>query len=121
LENLSSLQRWVFFLSSEVLIQRSGFDSRRYQIFWEVVGLERGALSLVSTVEELLGRKSSGSGVETEITAVGDLPRQLRVIPLSAKVVTDTYLKNNCSICQIHNKWDLITQNNGSVVGDVTS
>jgi hypothetical protein len=27
-------------------IQRSGFDSRRYQIFREVVGLERGPLSL---------------------------------------------------------------------------
>jgi hypothetical protein len=40
-----------------------GFDSRRYQIFWEVVGLERGTLSLVSTIEELLGRKSSDSGL----------------------------------------------------------
>jgi hypothetical protein len=30
-----------------------GYDSRRYQIFWEVVGLEWGPLSLVSTVEEL--------------------------------------------------------------------
>jgi hypothetical protein len=28
------------------------------------VGLERGPLSLVSTTEELLGRKSSGSGIE---------------------------------------------------------
>jgi hypothetical protein len=28
------------------------------------VGLERGSLSLVSTIEELLGRKSSGSGLE---------------------------------------------------------
>jgi hypothetical protein len=28
------------------------------------VGLERGPLSLVSTTEELLGRKSSGSGLE---------------------------------------------------------
>jgi hypothetical protein len=28
------------------------------------VGLERGSLSLVSTNEELLGRKSSGSGLE---------------------------------------------------------
>jgi hypothetical protein len=36
------------------------FDSLRYQIFWEVVGLERGPLSLVSTTEELLGRESSG-------------------------------------------------------------
>jgi hypothetical protein len=41
-----------------------GFDSRRYQIFWEVVGLERVPLSLVSKTEELLGRKSSGSGLQ---------------------------------------------------------
>jgi hypothetical protein len=33
-------------------IQRSGFESQSYQIFWEVVGLERGPLSLVSTTEE---------------------------------------------------------------------
>jgi hypothetical protein len=52
-------------------IQRSGFDSQRYQIFREVVGLERGPLSLVSTTEELLGKKSSGSGLEAENTALG--------------------------------------------------
>jgi hypothetical protein len=46
-------------------IQRSGFDSQRYQIFWEVVGLEPGSLSLVSTTEELLERKSSDSGLES--------------------------------------------------------
>jgi hypothetical protein len=46
-------------------IQRFGFYSRRYQIFREVVGLERGALSLMSTTEELLERKCSGSGLET--------------------------------------------------------
>jgi hypothetical protein len=45
-------------------IQRSGFDSRRYQIFLEVVGLVRGPLSLVSKIEELLERKSSGTGIE---------------------------------------------------------
>jgi hypothetical protein len=33
--------------SSWLQIQRSGFDSQRYQIFWEVVGLEQGPLSLV--------------------------------------------------------------------------
>jgi hypothetical protein len=33
-------------------------------IFWEVVGLERGPLSLVSTIKEILGRKSSGSCLE---------------------------------------------------------
>jgi hypothetical protein len=45
-------------------IQRFGFEPRRYQIFWEVVGLERRPLSLVSTTEELLGRKSSSFGLE---------------------------------------------------------
>jgi hypothetical protein len=57
--------------SSWLQIQRSGFDSRRHQIFWEALGPERGPLSLVSTIQELLGRKSSGSGLETENTAVG--------------------------------------------------
>jgi hypothetical protein len=33
-----------------------GFDSRRYQIFWEIVGLERGPLSLVGITEELFER-----------------------------------------------------------------
>jgi hypothetical protein len=47
------------------------FESRRYQIFWDVVGLERGPLSLMNTTEELLERNSSGSGLETENTAVG--------------------------------------------------
>ena len=31
-----------------------GFDSRRYQIFSVVVGLERGPFSLVRSIEELL-------------------------------------------------------------------
>jgi hypothetical protein len=47
---------WSSGQSSWLQIQRSGFDSRHYQIFWEVVGLERGPLSLVSTTEELLDR-----------------------------------------------------------------
>jgi hypothetical protein len=52
-------------VSSWLQIQRSGFDFWRYQIFWEVVGLERGPFNLVSTTEELLERKSSGSGWES--------------------------------------------------------
>jgi hypothetical protein len=55
---------WSSGQSSWLQIQRSGFDSLRYQIFCEVVGVERGPLSLVRTIEELLGRKSSGSGLE---------------------------------------------------------
>jgi hypothetical protein len=68
-DNVRKIKRFSVFLcssgqSSWLQIQRSGFDSRRYQIIWEVVGLERGPFSLVSTIEELLGRKCSGSGIE---------------------------------------------------------
>jgi hypothetical protein len=56
--------QWSSGQSSWQQIQSSGFESRPYQIFWEVAGLERGLFSLVSTAEELLGRKSSGSGLE---------------------------------------------------------
>jgi hypothetical protein len=55
---------WSSCQSSWLQIQRSGFDSRCYQIFWEIVGLKRGPLSLVSTNKALLRRKSSGSGLE---------------------------------------------------------
>ena len=47
-----------------------GFDPRRYQIFWVVVGLERGPLSLVSlvkSIEELLEWRSR----KQRLTAVG--------------------------------------------------
>jgi hypothetical protein len=49
-----------------------GFDSRRYQIFRELVGLERDPLSLVSTLEDLLGRNSSGCGLENREYGRGD-------------------------------------------------
>jgi hypothetical protein len=55
---------WYSGQSSWLQIQRSGFDFRRYQIFSEVVGLERGPLSLVSAIVVLLERKSSCSGIE---------------------------------------------------------
>jgi hypothetical protein len=48
-----------------------GSNSRHYQLFGEVVGLKRGPLSLMSTTEELLGRKSRGSGLENSNSAVG--------------------------------------------------
>jgi hypothetical protein len=57
---------WSSGQGSWLQIQRSEFDSRRYQTLWEVVGLEQGPLSLVSTIEELLEWKSSGSGLENQ-------------------------------------------------------
>jgi hypothetical protein len=53
------------------------------------VGLERGPPSLVSTTEELLGRKSSGSGLENRDYDRRDPSRQLRDTLLSAKVGTN--------------------------------
>jgi hypothetical protein len=63
---------WSSGQSSWLQIQKSGFDSQSYQIFWEVVGLDRGPLGLVSTIEELLGRNSSGSGLENQEYDRGD-------------------------------------------------
>jgi hypothetical protein len=70
---------WSSGQSSWLQIQRSGFDSRRYQTFWEVVGLERGPFSLVNTIEELPGKKSSGFGLENRENGRRDQSRWPRV------------------------------------------
>jgi hypothetical protein len=48
---------WFSGQSSWLHIRRPGFDTRHYENKKEIVGLERGPLSLVSTTEELLDRK----------------------------------------------------------------
>jgi hypothetical protein len=63
---------WSSGQSSWLQLPRSAFDSQRYQILCQVVGLERGPLSLVSTSEKLLDRKSSGSGLEIREYGRGD-------------------------------------------------
>jgi hypothetical protein len=50
------------------------------------MGLERGSLGLVSTIEELLGRKRSGSGLEGREYGRRDPSRWPRGTPLSARV-----------------------------------
>jgi hypothetical protein len=72
---------WSSGQSSWLHIQRSEFDSRRYQIFCEVE----------STTEELrvVGRKSSCSGLEDGEYGSTDPPRWLRETPLSSIVVTN--------------------------------
>jgi hypothetical protein len=63
--------------------------SRRYQIFWEVVGLERGPLNLVRKIEELRERKSSGSVYKTKINGRGEQQRWPRNTLLSGTVSTN--------------------------------
>jgi hypothetical protein len=88
---------WSSGQSSWLQIQMSGFDSRRYQIFWEVVGLERGPLSLLSTTEELLQRKSSGSGLESLEYGRRDLSRWPRGTLYPWKVVLTSPTSSCCS------------------------
>jgi hypothetical protein len=74
----SGLRFLILWLSSVVFripgyrSRGPGFDSRRYQIFGEVMRLERGSLSLVGITEELLEWKSSGSGSrKSRLTTMG--------------------------------------------------
>ena len=60
-----------------------GFVSRRYQIFWVVVGLERGPL------RSYLNKKVAAPVQKTEINGRGDPLRWPRGTPLSAKVGTN--------------------------------
>jgi hypothetical protein len=46
-------------------------DSRNYHIFCEVVGLERGSLSLVNAIEEIPEGKSGASVWKAENAIVG--------------------------------------------------
>jgi hypothetical protein len=52
------------------------------------VDLERGPLSLVNTIEELLERKSSGSGLENRDYGLGD-PQHL-LYPLKFALISPT-------------------------------
>jgi hypothetical protein len=58
------------------------------------VGLERGPLSLVSTIEELLGRKSSGSGLEDREYGRRDPSRLPRGTPSNAQKLALTLPTN---------------------------
>jgi hypothetical protein len=75
-----------------------GFDSRRYQIFW-VVDLERGPLSLVSTIEELFGRNSSGSSLGNREYHRGDPLRWPLDILYPKKSTLTSPTSGDCSVC----------------------
>jgi hypothetical protein len=78
-----------------------GFDSRRYQIFWEVMGLERGQLSLVSTIKELLGRNNSGSGLENREYGRGNPLCWPRDILYPKKLALTSPTSGGRSVCRV--------------------
>jgi hypothetical protein len=80
---------WSSGQSSWLQVRRPGFDSLRNQIFWGVVGLERGPLSVVSTTEELLDRNSSGSGLRNRYYGRRGSVTLTTRHPLSANVGTN--------------------------------
>jgi hypothetical protein len=69
-----------------------GLDSRHYQTFWEVMGLERGPLSLLRIIEELFERKVAVPVWKTEINGRGDSLRWLRdaLYPLKLALTSPT-------------------------------
>jgi hypothetical protein len=79
-------------------IQRSGFASQPYHIFWELMGLERGLLSVISTTEELLGRKSSGSSLENREYSRRDSLRWPRGNAYSQKLALTWPTSGGCSV-----------------------
>jgi hypothetical protein len=85
------LSPWLYlhvmkFIFGCTVVRGPGFDSRRFQVFREVAGLERDPLSLMRTTEGLLGRNRSGSGQETNDWG-GSFALTMQH-PLSAKVGT---------------------------------
>jgi hypothetical protein len=76
------------------------------KIFWEVVGLERGPLSLVSTTEELLGRNSSGSGLENRKYGRGVPLRWPRdtLYPQKLALTSPTYGGRSVGIVRLRTK-----------------
>jgi hypothetical protein len=68
------------------------------------VGLEWSPLSLVSTIEKLLGRKSSGCGLENRDYGRRDPPRLPRDTPLSANVDTNFADMGSRSVGIVHSR-----------------
>jgi hypothetical protein len=90
---------WSSDQSSWLQIQMSEFNSRCYHIFWEVVGLEWGPLSLVSTTEKLLERKSSGSGLENPKLQLYGIRCADYVTPLYLqKLLLTSLTSGHCSV-----------------------
>jgi hypothetical protein len=68
------------------------------------VGLERGPLSLVSTIEELRSRKSSGSGLQNREYRLREYATLTTWHPLSAKVVLTSPASGGRSVGKVRSR-----------------
>jgi hypothetical protein len=68
------------------------------------VGLERGPLGLVSTTEELLGRKSSVSGLENREYGRRDPSRRPRDILYPQKLALSSPTSCGLSVCIVRSR-----------------
>jgi hypothetical protein len=68
LSNFLQYKPYLWDRLRSLAVRVPGYRSRGYHIFSEVVGLERGPLSLMSTSEELLERKTSAPVYKAENT-----------------------------------------------------
>jgi hypothetical protein len=66
------------------------------------MGLERGPLSLVSTIEELLGRNCSGSGLESQEYDPRDPLRRQRNTPSLQKLALTSPTSGGFSVGIVH-------------------
>jgi hypothetical protein len=114
---------WSSGQSCWLQLQRFGFDSQRYQIFSEVVGLEMGPLDLVSTTEELLGRKSGDSGLESREYGSRDPSSWPRCTLYPQKLTLTSPTSGGrsvCIVCSWTQATKLFKQETGDILG-VTS
>jgi hypothetical protein len=86
---------WSSGQSSRLQIQRYRVQ---FPIFWEVVGLERSPLSVVSTIEELIVRKSSVSGLESREYCHKDPSRWPRGTIYPRKLALTSPTSFGCSV-----------------------
>jgi hypothetical protein len=68
------------------------------------VGLERGPLSLISTTEELLESKSSGSGLENREYCLRDPSRWLCRSLYSQKLALTSPTSDSRSVCIVRSR-----------------
>jgi hypothetical protein len=80
--------------------QSSWLQIRRSRVHYKnkIVGLERGPLSLVSTTEELLGKESSGSDLESREYAVGIRHADHVAPSIRKKLALTSLTSGGCSV-----------------------